>query len=688
MIPGSIFNAIPLSLLVSFTFLSYSSGSPPCSPTHQGNARQFWIENDRFCKDGVPFQIIGGDMHYFRIVPEYWKDRLLRAKALGLNTIQTYVPWNIHEPQPEKYSFNGIADLEAYIQLAHELGFLIMLRAGPYICGEWDLGGFPAWLLSIEPALELRSSDSTYLSLVERWWGVLLPKIRPLLYQNGGPIIMIQVENEYGSFGSDKNYLQYLAKLARRHLGDELVLYTTDGAGDATLTNGAIPEEGVYAAVDFDTWSNSSSAFEIQKKYNFPRKSPPLSSEFYTGWLTHWGEKLATTNASSTAAALENILSKDGSAVLYMAHGGTNFGLFSGANTDSNDESAYNPDLTSYDYDAPIKEYGDVNNPKYKELRRVIRKYAAAPLPSFPSSIATEAYGIVKLNKMFSLFEALYLFSNPTKTVESENPIPMESAGQMYGFMLYESEYEQKKGNSTVSISKIHDRAQVFVSCSEGDKSNPRFVGVIERWNNKDPLSVPYLGCPSNITLFILVENMGRVNYGKYIYDRKGILSTVQVDNLTLGRWKMHPIQFDYISNLSKNGLMKKYPYPIEEKISLRRGFKNHIGNMRYRHREQKSNTPALYKGHFNINSTSMLKDTFISFCGWNKGIAFVNNFNIGRFWPKVGPQCTLYVPAPILQQGENTLVIFELESAKPDHTINFVSAPDFSCNLNMLHEK
>ncbi|KAF3328367.1 Beta-galactosidase 8 [Carex littledalei] len=686
MVSGSVFDAILLSLVAFLTFLSYSSGSSPCSTTYQGNSRQFWIENDRFCKDGVSFQIIGGDMHYFRIVPEYWKDRLLRAKALGLNTIQTYVPWNIHEPQPQEYTFDGFANLEAYIQLAHELGFLIMLRAGPYICGEWDLGGFPAWLLSIEPALELRSSDSTYLSLVERWWGVLLPKMAPLLYQNGGPIIM--VENEYGSFGSDKNYLRHLTKLARNHLGSEVILYTTDGAGDATLSNGAIPGDGVYAAVDFDTWSNSSIKFEIQKKYNLPGKSPPLSSEFYTGWLTHWGEKLATTDASSTSAALDKILSKNGSAVLYMAHGGTNFGFFSGANTDSNDESAYKPDLTSYDYDAPIKEYGDVNNAKYKELRKVIRKYAAAPLPSFPSNILREAYGIVKLNKIFSLFEALHLLSNPTKTVVSENPLPMESVGQMYGFMLYVSEYTQKKGNSALSISKIHDRAQVFVSCSEGDKSNPNFVGVIERWKKRKPLSIPYLGCSSKITLFILVENMGRVNYGSYIYDRKGILSTVQINNLTLPRWKMYPIQLDHLSVLIKSGLTKKFAYATDEKISLLRDMKNYLGNFRNRHEDSNSRSPAFYEGHLNLNSTSMRKDTFLSFRGWNKGVAFVNNFNIGRFWPKVGPQCTLYVPAPILKQGENTVVIFELDSANSDLTVEFVSDPDFSCGLNKFHEK
>uniref|UniRef100_A0A804Q2I5 beta-galactosidase n=1 Tax=Zea mays TaxID=4577 RepID=A0A804Q2I5_MAIZE len=189
-------------------------------------SRRFWIENDTFRKDGVPFQIVGGDVHYFRIVPEYWKDRLLRAKALGLNTIQTYVPWNLHEPEPQSWKFKGFTDIESYLRLAQELEMLVMLRVGPYICGEWDLGGFPPWLLTIEPALKLRSSDSSYLSLVERWWGVLLLKVAPLLYNNGGPVIMVQIENEFGSFGDDKNYLHHLVQLARRYLGNDIILYT------------------------------------------------------------------------------------------------------------------------------------------------------------------------------------------------------------------------------------------------------------------------------------------------------------------------------------------------------------------------------------------------------------------------------------------------------------------------------
>ncbi|XP_020098689.1 beta-galactosidase 8 isoform X2 [Ananas comosus] len=642
---------------------SSSSSSPfPFSPRHGSSvsSRRFWIEDDMFWKDDRPFRIIGGDVHYFRIVPEYWRDRLLRAKALGLNTIQTYVPWNLHEPQPQRWNFEGIADLESFLELAQELGFLVMLRAGPYICAEWDLGGFPAWLLAIQPPLNLRSSDSTFLSFVDRWWGTLLPKVAPLLYANGGPVIMVQVENEFGSFGDDRNYLHHLVDLARRHLGTDTILYTTDGGSKDTLEKGTIPEKDIFAAVDFTTGDDPWPIFKLQKKYNLPGKSPPLSAEFYTGWLTHWGENIATTDANFTAKALQRILSLNGSAVLYMAHGGTNFGFFSGANTGQN-ESDYKPDLTSYDYDAPIKEYGDVDNPKFKALSRVIHKYTRRSVRQFPLLIERASYGPLKVRKIVSLFEVLYAVCDPMKVLETEQPVAMELAGQMSGFLLYVSEYSGKKANSVLSIPKVHDRAQVFVACSLDGIKNPTYVGVIERWSNKK-LAIPNLKCSCNTSLFIMVENMGRINYGPYIYDRKGILSAVTVDGSILQRWKHYPITFDGLGNLSRLSVIKLLPGAIANKLSISASLNNHLKKA--------------------FSSENEIKDTFISFRGWNKGIAFVNNFNIGRFWPLAGPQCTLYVPAPILQHGRNVIVILELHSPNPELTIDLVEDPDFSCGL------
>uniref|UniRef100_A0A0E0L536 beta-galactosidase n=1 Tax=Oryza punctata TaxID=4537 RepID=A0A0E0L536_ORYPU len=654
-----------------------------CSAAVSGEgSRRFWVENDTFWKDGAPFQIVGGDVHYFRIVPEYWKDRILRANALGLNTIQTYVPWNLHEPKPLSWEFKGFTDIESYLRIAHELDMLVMLRVGPYICGEWDLGGFPPWLLTIEPTIELRSSDSTYLSLVDRWWGVLLPKIAPLLYSNGGPIIMI--ENEFGSFGDDKNYLHYLVEVARRYLGNDIMLYTTDGGAIGNLKNGTIPQDDVFAAVDFDTGSNPWPIFRLQKEYNLPGKSAPLSSEFYTGWLTHWGEKIATTDASSTAKALKRILCRNGSAVLYMAHGGTNFGFYNGANTGQN-ESDYKADLTSYDYDAPIREYGDVHNAKYKALRRVIRECTGIPLPQLPSEIERASYGLVEVQKVASLFDVIDNISDPLKVAFSEQPLSMELMGQMFGFLLYTSEYQEKHSSSILSILKVHDRAQVFVSCSHGDVRKPRYVGIIERWSSKT-LQIPSLSCSSNVSLYILVENMGRVNYGPYIFDQKGILSSVEIDGIILRHWKMQPVSLSAVGNLSKLQLIMQMTDAQASKVSIYGDSENKLHDVSLYLNEGISEGPTFYEGHFHIDSESEKKDTFISFRGWNKGVAFVNNFNIGRFWPAIGPQCALYVPAPILKPGDNVVVIFELHSPKPDLIIKLVKDPDFTCGQIEMH--
>ncbi|KAG9455716.1 hypothetical protein H6P81_000224 [Aristolochia fimbriata] len=619
---------------------------------------RFEIYGDEFWKDGQPFQIIGGDLHYFRVVPQYWEDRLLRAKALGLNTIQTYVPWNLHEPKRGEWMFEGIADLESFLKLAQKLGFLVMLRPGPYICAEWDFGGFPAWLLAIEPTMTLRSSDHSFLKMVEGWWDVLLPKVAPLLYSNGGPIVMVQIENEYGSYGEDKRYLQHLATLARRHLGENIILYTTDGGTRETLRKGTLKGADVFSAVDFSTGEDPWPIFELQKEFNAPGRSPPLSAEFYTGWLTHWGEKIAETNAAFTAKALETILSKKGSVVLYMAHGGTNFGFFNGANTGEN-ESVYKPDLTSYDYDAPIKESGDVDNPKFKAIRTVIQRYSKDSVTSAPSDNEKGKYGKLKLQQIASFFEVLNIISDPKAVIEAENPIRMELVGQMFGFILYITEYSATKNVSILSIPKVHDRAQVFISCTSVDSGNiPTFVGIIERWSNRK-LTLPDIKCVSNTKLFILVENMGRVNYGPYLHDIKGILSTVSVDGIVLKQWKMLPISFQNMKNLLNVN-------PIQQVAESRA--------------EISREGPQFYMGQFSIDPTNQVKDTFLSFRGWSKGIAFVNNFNVGRFWPLVGPQCDLYIPAPILNQGENVVVVLELDDPHPELVLKFVDKRDFTC--------
>ncbi|KAF5805359.1 putative beta-galactosidase [Helianthus annuus] len=653
-----------LLLLLLFAFSTVFAPLPN-SPKHQVvvNAPKFGIENDMFWKDGQPFRIIGGDLHYFRTLPEYWEDRLLRAKALGLNAVQTYVPWNLHEPKEGQLEFHGIADIVSFLELCHKLDLLVMLRPGPYICAEWDFGGFPAWLLTKEPAITLRSSDPRYLALVDSWWGVLLPKIAHLLYHKGGPIIMVQIENEFGSYGDDKDYLHHLINLARSYLGDDIILYTTDGGTRDTLTKGTIRGDTVFSAVDFSTGEDPWPIFKMQKAFNAPGKSPPLSAEFYTGWLTHWGESIAKTDAASTASALENILSRNGSAVLYMVHGGTNFGFYNGANAAQ--ESDYDADLTSYDYDAPISESGDVDGAKFKALRGVIAKYSATSLPPVPLNNKKTGYGRIQLEKTSSLFNTLDL---STKAIESENPISMEAAGQMFGFLLYVSEYTTKGKRSTLSIPKVHDRAQVYVTClSEDKREKAQYVGTINRWSNTH-VNLPNAECSSTTRLLILVENMGRINYGPYLFDSKGILSAVYLDGKPLLKWKMIPIP---LSNLNENNLS------FNNSVSKLIGISARKSSPGVSLKE-----PAFYSGNFVVDKVT---DTYMSFNGWGKGVAFVNNFNIGRFWPSFGAQCNLYVPAPVLQRGNNVLVILELESPEPELMVNSVDRSDFTCDSNHL---
>ncbi|KAJ6794616.1 beta-galactosidase 8 [Iris pallida] len=298
-------------------------------------------------------------------------------------------------------------------------------------------------------------------------------------------------------------------------------------------------------------------------------------------------------------------------------------------------------------------------------LRSVIEKYSRTSLPQFPSNNVTSKFGTVKVSKVASLFESLDVVCDPVEVIETEFPVSMESAGQMFGFLLYVSEYPGKASISILSIPKVHDRAQIFVSCSlMDDRGSPRYVGTIERWSNR-ALAIPNIKCSSNTSLFILVENMGRVNYGPYIYDRKGILSDVILDGSILHSWKMYPISFGQLNNLLKDD-------SIVQVTSTRTGLW--------------SEEPRFYEGRLYIDPLDKIEDTFISFRGWNKGVAFINNFNIGRFWPSFGPQCTLYVPAPILRHGENLVVILELHAPKTDLTIEFVENPDFTCGSKSRH--
>uniref|UniRef100_A0A8C3L3U3 Beta-galactosidase n=1 Tax=Chrysolophus pictus TaxID=9089 RepID=A0A8C3L3U3_CHRPC len=575
--------------------------------------RTFGIDYDCNCfvKDGRPFRYISGSIHYSRVPRYYWKDRLLKMKMAGLDAIQTYVPWNYHEPQMGVYDFSGDRDLEYFLQLASETGLLVILRAGPYICAEWDMGGLPAWLLEKE-SIVLRSSDSDYLTAVEKWMGVLLPKMKPHLYQNGGPIIMVQVENEYGSyFACDYDYLRFLLKIFRQHLGDEVVLFTTDGASQFHLKCGAL--QGLYATVDFAPGGNVTAAFLAQRSSE--PTGPLVNSEFYTGWLDHWGHRHAVVPSQTIAKTLNEILARGANVNLYMFIGGTNFAYWNGANM------PYMSQPTSYDYDAPLSEAGDLTE-KYFALREVIGMYNQLPEGLIPPTTSKFAYGKVRLQKYFGF--VLYRTKLPKNCTE-----PTQLSSPLNG---------------------VRDRAYVSVDGVQ--------QGVLERDKS---LMINITG-NAGANLDILVENMGRVNFGRFNNDFKGLVSNLTLGQDILVEWEIYPLNIDGAVNHFIHG------YPGQPKRS---------GS-----NPQSYEAPAFYTGTLSIPGgiPDLPQDTYVKFPDWTKGQIWINGFNLGRYWPARGPQLTLFVPRNILVSSvPNNITVLELEHS-PCSTqlceIEFVDKP------------
>uniref|UniRef100_A0A4W6C861 Beta-galactosidase n=1 Tax=Lates calcarifer TaxID=8187 RepID=A0A4W6C861_LATCA len=592
--------------------------------------RSFSVDyrSDCFRKDGKEFRYISGSIHYNRIPRVYWKDRLLKMYMAGLNAIQTYVPWNYHEESPGRYSFSGDRDLEYFLQLAQDIGLLVILRPGPYICAEWDMGGLPAWLLN-KKNIVLRSSDPDYIAAVDKWMGKLLPMLKPHLYQNGGPIISVQVENEYGSyFACDYNYLRHLTKLFRSHLGEEVVLFTTDGAGLQYLKCGSIQD--LYATVDFGPGANVTAAFEAQR--HAEPHGPLVNSEFYTGWLDHWGSPHSVVSSAAVAKALNKILATGANVNLYMFIGGTNFGYWNGAN------SPYGSQPTSYDYDAPLTEAGDLTE-KYFAIREVIKMYRKIPEGPVPPTTPKYAYGAVGMKKLQTISDALekLSFSGPVKSMY---PQTFTDLNQAFGYVLYRTTLPvtcSKPTPLSSPLNGIHDRAYVSVDGVA--------VGILER--NK-ALTVNVTGTAGS-QVEILVENMGRINYGKDINDFKGLVSNLTLETETLTGWTMYSLSID--DAVSQGLLGGKQPPPTDPPqpapLSL----------------------PAFYGGSFIIPDgiPDLPQDTYIK----------LKNAKC-RSW--FGPQVTLFVPANILSTAApNNVTVLELEEAPCGSgpcTVEFTDTP------------
>jgi beta-galactosidase len=582
------------------------------------------ISGDQFLLDGKPFRILSGAVHYFRVVPGYWRDRLEKARAFGLNTVETYVAWNLHEPRPGEFHFEGRLDIVRFIQTAGELGLKVIVRPGPYICSEWEFGGLPSWLLK-DPSMQVRCTYPPYLEAVGRYLEALLPRLTPLQASRGGPIIAMQVENEYGSFGNDKEYLELLAN-GMRSRGVDALLFTSDPSHGISLQEGGLPD--LLRTVNF-----AFGAKPALRKLRLHQPAGPLMvTEFWSGWFDHWGERhhIAAGGIPTGKLSLKNfkdILALGASFNIYMFHGGTNFGFLNGANQD---HKSYRPTITSYDYAAPLDESGDLTR-KFIAFQSELRTHLPdLPRYPFPRPIQKRAFGTVVLEQSVGLFEALEQLSQGHIRPAPE---PMENFDQDYGFILYRTHLAGPRPKMQLGLHDLHDRAQIFL--------DGKPAGLLEReFSNRTLfIKVP----PKGVRLDILVENMGRINFGPGLLDRKGITQSVTLGSRFVFDWEIFPLPLEKVAGLGfSQGCPKVFP--------------------------------AFLRGSFDVDE---LGDTFLSLPGWTKGVAWLNGFNLGRYWNR-GPQHTLYVPAPLLRQGRNEIIILELHKIRK-HTVQLVSSPSLN---------
>lgn len=559
-----------------------------------------------FLRAGRPHRVLSGSLHYFRVHPEQWADRLERLAALGLNTVDTYVPWNFHERRPGEADFDGWRDLARFARLAQRTGLDVMVRPGPYICAEWDNGGLPAWLTGT-PGMRTRTSHGPYLEAVGRWFDALVPRLAELQAVHGGPVVAVQIENEYGSYGDDHHYVRWVRD-ALTDRGITELLYTADGPTPLMLDGGSVP--GELAAATFGSRPEEAAALLRARRPG----EPFFCAEFWNGWFDHWGEKHHVRSSDSAARDVGDILDAGGSVSLYMAHGGTNFGLWAGANHDG---QRLQPTVTSYDSDAPVAEHGALT-PKFHALRERFATVPGVPerLRPLPADPPLLPPATLPVTRRAALLDGLRAAAEP---VHAPVPLGFDELGQSAGLVLYTARPLLPAGRHEVTVTGLHDRAQVF---ADGVP-----VAVLDR----ETASFPLTGTGARVRLELLVENQGRINYGPLLGQGKGILGGVRVERRLVHGWTMHPLPLDEWS-----------PHDIARATSAAgpgggAGFATAVLDVP---------EPA---------------DTFLALPGFAKGFVWVGDMLLGRYW-EAGPQTTLYMPRPLLRPGPNKLTVLELE--------------------------
>ncbi len=601
--------------ILAVTIVAAAVFSAAAAAVAAPGADTFGFRGTEFILNGRPFQMIAGELHFQRIPREYWRHRLLMARAMGLNTVCTYVFWNALEPEPGRFDFSGRNDLAAFIREAKAAGLWVVVRPGPYACAEWDFGGLPIWLLAI-PDIKLRCRDERYLEACGRYIRRLAGELRGLQIGHGGPVLMVQLENEYGSYGNDRDYMTWLKETWEK-AGLEVPFYTADGATPYMLEAGSVPG----AAIGLDPGTEEKHFAEAAR---LGRNVPVFCSELYPGWLTHWGEPWARVKTEDLLPSAAWLLDHGKSFNLYVFHGGTNFGFWAGANFGD----AYEPDVTSYDYDAPLDEAGRPT-PKYFALRDLLAKRAPAgatlPAPPEPPPAADTAE--------VRFADEASIFANLPEPVRAPQPRPMEALGQSHGFLLYRARLVGHK-SGRLRIVDLHDYANVYV--------DGLYLGTLDRRRKEDGIEIP-ASEPPHARLDILVEAMGRINFGPLLIDRKGITERVTLNAMTLMGWEIFRLPLDGPQ----------------------------LAALRFGPPDPAAAPGKFFRGTLDIAAPA---DTFLDMGGWRKGVVWVNGHNLGRFWD-IGPQKRLYCPAPFLKPGRNEVVVLDLHRASPAAVRGFARA-------------
>nr|WP_229864878.1 glycoside hydrolase family 35 protein [Streptomyces spinoverrucosus] len=557
----------------------------------------------RLYRHGVPHRILSGSLHYFRVHPDLWRDRIRRLADLGLNTVDTYVAWNFHQPrEQEAPSFDGWRDLERFIRTVGEEGLDVIVRPGPYICAEWSNGGLPSWLTGRDVAI--RSSDPGFTSVVARWFDELVPRIAALQTAEGGPVVAVQVENEFGSYGDDRAYLLWNRE-ALSTRGIRELLFTADGPTELMLDGGTLP--GTLTAVTLGSKPDAARRLLAARRPD----EPFLVAEFWNGWFDHWGKRHHVRGVDSAVRTLRGIVADGGSVSIYMAHGGTNFGLWAGAN---DHEGRLEPIVTSYDSDAPIAEDGTLT-PKFFAMREALG-VARGPLRS-PERTPKLPPARVPLVHHADLLAGLRAVPAPTST--APRPASFEQLGLDAGMVLHTAHPRIPAGEHRLTLTDVRDRALVFADGS--------LLGVTA----PDAPELPIHGTGDVVRLEVLVENLGRVNYGPGIGRPKGLLGPVLVDRRSVQGWDSTPVALQEWSAAELAAAVASGAATTQAGFAV---AEFHV------------DTPA---------------DTFLAVPGSSRGLVWVNGFLLGRYW-EIGPQVTLYCPAPLLRAGENTVTVLELE--------------------------